>query len=208
MTLPFDELNNLIERYRIPFLAEIDRKTVEDEIEDLLILAYVYGVESVNDELGVSIDTNTDKADAIINRPVAGKTYKQRIGEYFDRAYEQDGAVVVSVGQQLDLLIDAVLRIAETETTRVYNESLLEAAGEAQLRESMKRTGNPRQAMKEWVTMADERVRDTHAFLHGTTIPLTEKFWTYDGDEALAPGMFGKAQNNVNCRCYLNFIWA
>ena len=57
--------------------------------------------------------------------------------------------------------------------------------------------------VKTWETMGDERVRLSHEYLEGTTIPLEDEFITIGGDSALAPGMFKDPENNVNCRCWV-----
>lgn len=79
----------------------------------------------------------------------------------------------------------------ECEANRCFNAGVIEAG---------KGTG----ATKTWETMGDEKVRDTHWFLEGETVPFDEEFVTSDGDSALAPGMFEFPQNNVNCRCWLS----
>lgn len=58
---------------------------------------------------------------------------------------------------------------------------------------------------KQWVTMQDDKVRDTHNYLEGIEIPVEAEFITYDGDGALYPGGFSNASNNVNCRCVLEY---
>lgn len=55
---------------------------------------------------------------------------------------------------------------------------------------------------KTWISSLDERVRDTHTLLHGTTLPIEGFFHTVNG-EAQAPGLFGIAEEDVNCRCSL-----
>ena len=81
-------------------------------------------------------------------------------------------------------------RLIESEGNRLYNEGVLKAG------EGIAKT-------KTWVTMGDERVRDTHWYLEGMTIPYDEEFVTYDGDSALAPGGFSDPSNNCSCRCWL-----
>ena len=54
---------------------------------------------------------------------------------------------------------------------------------------------------KHWVTMRDDKVRDTHDYLEGTEVPFNEDFYTYNGDHAPFPGMFGVPEEDVNCRC-------
>ena len=54
---------------------------------------------------------------------------------------------------------------------------------------------------KNWITVRDDKVRETHSYLEGQSVPLEEEFFTFDGDHAAYPGGFTKAENNVNCRC-------
>ncbi len=87
---------------------------------------------------------------------------------------------------------EAFLRMVEAESNRVWNTGMVNAGvGVSGL-------------YKTWETMEDDRVRDTHWFLEGKTIPFEDKFITFDGDSAEAPGMFEDANNNVNCRCWLS----
>ena len=58
---------------------------------------------------------------------------------------------------------------------------------------------------KSWITMMDEKVRDTHQYLEGMTVGIDEDFYTYDGDHAPAPGLFEFPENSINCRCELLF---
>lgn len=83
--------------------------------------------------------------------------------------------------------------VLETESHRLLNRGIMDAA---------KTSGLP-DIKKTWSTMRDERVRDTHDYLEGMTVGLDERFFTFDGDSADAPGGFSKAENNVNCRCVL-----
>ena len=58
---------------------------------------------------------------------------------------------------------------------------------------------------KTWNTMGDDKVRDTHDYLAGISVPVEDKFVTYDGDEADAPCGFNNVENNARCRCWLTF---
>lgn len=83
-------------------------------------------------------------------------------------------------------------RMIACEANRCFNSGVLEA-------------GKGENVTKTWETMEDEKVRDSHWFLQGKTIPFEEEFVTFDGDSALAPGMFQEADNNVNCRCWVSY---
>ena len=57
--------------------------------------------------------------------------------------------------------------------------------------------------VKTWYTMRDPFVRETHDYLEGVAVGLNEYFVTFDKDRARFPGDFQFAQNNVNCRCWI-----
>ena len=84
--------------------------------------------------------------------------------------------------------------LMEDEFHRVYSQGGLDMA---------KSTG--RQVYKTWSTMMDDRVRESHDYLEGVTIPLNEKFVTLDLDEAYAPGGFSLPEHNCGCRCWLTY---
>ena len=55
---------------------------------------------------------------------------------------------------------------------------------------------------KEWVSALDDRTRDSHALLDGQTVKMTDQFTSpITGAKAQAPGMFGVASEDINCRC-------
>ena len=182
--LPFDELNAFIERLRtryadgqLPQGNKAEEEDIIDELLDLFLLAYAQGNSVTNANLSSDWMPAVDDVMKVIDAKVAGKTWRERAEEYFANG----GSV------------DDLIRIAETETHRDANESALNTARRAGAK------------AKTWVTMADEKVRDTHQYLELMTVDIDEDFYTYDGDHASAPGMFELAQNNVNCRCELLF---
>lgn len=236
MLLPFDELDNIIAKFRMPFfeIHEETKDEVIDEIYELLVLSLVYGIDNVNGWLDVKVELPIETTESILFKPIDGMTWDERISMYIDTA--EDGKVIVG-GQQTDLT-DAILKVAETETTRVFGESEQAAAEQAEEEEAKRATEpsepsaptapgegeiaptpltppfvptapkGPRKTVKTWRTKKDERVRDTHRFLEGVTIPIDQRFWTIDGDSAMTPGGFATAQENVNCRCFLVYSWA
>ena len=106
-----------------------------------------------------------------VNLEIKGETFRERITE--ESTYEE------------------VLRVIDTESHRDYNAGVYGAAvesGETGLR-------------KKWVTMNDDRVRDSHIYLEGMEVGMEDRFYTDDGDSAMYPGDFDDPANNVNCRC-------
>lgn len=184
--LPFDELNNFIDRLKARFPdgklppqneTKEEEEDIIDEMLDLFLLAYAMGNNVTNANLSSEWTPSLDEAMKVVDERISGKTWRERTEDYFANG----GSV------------DDLIRIAETETHRDANESALNTA---------KRAGAK---TKTWITMADEKVRDTHQYLELMTVGIDEDFYTYDEDHAPAPGMFLLPQNNVNCRCELIF---
>ena len=182
----FDELNNL-EASVEELVTNVDSikdepnrammgAEIEDDIEELLIMAYVMGCDYANRVLDTEVERDVSKMSSVINEPIEGKTWKDRVREHIA---EGDFG-----------MIETVIR---TESDRVYNEAVEETAEETELPN----------VYKTWVTMHDDRVRDTHSYIEGLTIPLDKRFYTIDGDSALRPTGFTDARNNCGCRCKL-----
>lgn len=191
--MPFDEINTfetMVRRYKNEPLTLFEKEKLRDDIEDyieyLLFEAYTYGNVQAMQDLGLLDRDPNDLIDPnemfeTINEPVAGKTYIVRIREYLD---DED-----STEFDFD-------RVAETEVTRVYN---------AGVENGGKNSGIPN-VKKQWVTMEDDRVRDTHDYLEGMIVPVGSDFYTFDSDHAKAPGLFSLPENNCGCRCTLKLI--
>lgn len=179
--MPFDELNRL--EAAIPEYmnrenkSKADLDSLLDMLEDLFLLAYANGVESVNVSMSADISADVSDVQDTVDREIAGETWRERVEDYF-----------LNGGTAAD-----IVRVMETEMHRDYNEAALQAARKAGAKS------------KTWMTMMDDRVRETHDYLQSMTVGIDEDFYTYDGDHASAPGMFELAENNVNCRCLLTF---
>ena len=182
--LPFDELDHLNteirERCGKESLQKRDKREEEDiidELLDLFLLAYAMGNSVTNDNLLSDYAPSVDDVMKVVDAKVAGKTWIERVEDYFANG---------GTGED-------IARIADTETHRIANTAALDTAKQAGA------------TNKTWVTMLDDRVRETHDYLEGMTVGIDEDFYTYDGDHASAPGLFELAENNVNCRCELLF---
>lgn len=177
LIIALQEINVLVGEW-----YETDRKQLGDLIETLLITAYLEGRSAAEDYLDYALDTelNLEQLDKALNLKIEGKTYRDRIDEYVEEEK-----------------LPEIVRVAETDYHRMYNTGLIDGANEIGYQ-------NGSYIYKTWVTAGDDKVRDTHEYLEGITIPLNDEFYTFDGDHALSPGGFIKAVNNVNCRCTLN----
>ena len=178
--LPVDELNVLTAEIAAQEPGKRNIDELFDSVLDFLLFAYFSGAMDAAEALGIQTEPNIEKARVAINKEIAGKTYKDRIQAYAN-GESADGQNAT----------EEIVRVIDTDMTRVYNTAVLD-------------TGEANGATKKtWGTMLDDRVRDTHSPLEGVTIPLDAMFYTWDGDKALQPGGFEKAENNCNCRCLL-----
>ena len=111
----------------------------------------------------------------------------RELGEGLDQAEQLD-----QLTTRMRHIFDDAARartVAQTEATKAVNGSAQEAFRQADV------------AFKEWLTSRDDRVRSTHAALDGAVVQTNANFESPSGDQAPAPGQFGTAVENVNCRC-------
>ena len=177
----WDELNVL--RSSVDELFREYRKSHDKEVADrwcdyfefVMCMIYTYGWEEAEQIIGiVPMKDNLD--DKCVNLDIDGETYRDRIM----RQLEQDST-------------DGVLRIIDTEAHRDFNTGIYNA-GEQSGISGLK---------KQWWTMMDDKVRDSHDFLHGVKVGLDDYFYTDTGDSALFPGGFGVPEQDCNCRCFI-----
>lgn len=137
-------------------------------------MAYVMGATDASEMLGENIGVDAEQMTNTVYKRIADKTFADRVREY---AAKDD--------------IEGIIRVADTEMQRDYNAGVYDAGVKGGA------------TTKTWVTMQDEKVRDTHFYLEGLTVGINDEFYTFDGDHAQHPGGFEFPQNNVNCRCVL-----
>lgn len=179
--MDWDELNllrssavDLVREYR----KSHDKKHVHrwcDYMEFVLCLVYAYGWKDAEEIVGI-VPFKDGLDDKAVNLEIKEETFRERIQEQLDKDS-----------------LEGILRIIDTEAHRDYNTAIYDAGKESGVK-GLK---------KQWVTMLDDRVRDTHDYLEGVSVGIDDLFYTYDGDSAYAPGGFEKPENNVNCRCML-----
>ena len=178
--LGFDEINMLIKAsYHEAEDFEENRRNVTEDLYSCLWVAYAKGIDAVSDMLDFTILLDDDRRERVIYQEIDGMDFTDRIVEHL---------------AQND--VSGLVTLAQSEYHRVFNSAMADGAEFVAL---------SRVVTKTWVTVGDEKVRDTHAYLEGLEIPIEEEFYTYDGDSALFPGGFAFAENNANCRCILKY---
>ena len=158
-----------------------DRSAVDrwcDYMEFVLCLVYAYGWKDAEEIVGI-VPKPDGLDDKCVNLDIDGETFRDRIYQQL----EEDSP-------------DGILRIIDTEAHRDYNTGVLDAGDES---------GIPN-LRKQYHTMMDGRVRETHSYLEGMVVGMEDRFYTFDGDSALAPGGFSLPENNVGCRCWITLV--
>ena len=87
------------------------------------------------------------------------------------------------------------VRIARTEGHRISSEATYEAQTKAKSKGA--------QIMKQWDSTLDSKTRTTHQYLDGQMVEVDKPFKNANGDEAMYPGGFDIASEDINCRCVL-----
>lgn len=179
-TLAMDELNVLTSTSYYSAVSE-DIAAMVNQIADdflsFLIKAYTMGIEGAGIMLGHDLEVNLDDMEDAIYLVIEGETFIDRVA---DHVVNDD--------------LNGLKSLAESEFHRVYNAAVQDGGEDYVNNGSFGVTKN-------WQTMRDNDVRETHMYLESVSVPLEEDFYTFDGDHAPYPGGFTKAENNVNCRC-------
>lgn len=177
--LPIDEINNLKSKYQSDDtpITEYELDDIIDDLLDIFLLAVANGTISINEQFGTDYRPTAAQIEKTIYEKIDGVTWEDRV-----RTWYENGGTAADI-----------IRIAETESHRIGNETAYEAA---------KAVGAK---SKIWLTMLDDKVRDTHEFLESVSVGIEDDFYSYDGDHAPYPGAFGKAENNVGCRCEIKY---
>ena len=174
--LPFDEITELA-RARITegSLEVMTDEEVEDEIEDLIIMAYTLGWGLFLDDYGKDTPLNQKSLYSALQTKIEGKTYKEYLAPHIE-----------------DKDIEGIYRVIDTTVHNTFVQAQDDCA---------KENGYTH---KTWHTMEDELVRDAHVTLDKVRVPIDEKFYVGE-DGAEKPGLFSDASLNCNCRCLLHY---
>lgn len=104
------------------------------------------------------------------------------------------GKIAKGMNSPFNTSINNAIRIARTEGHRVQQSAALDAQYRAKEKGA--------DIVKQWDSTLDNRTRPHHRMLDGQIRELDEDF-EIEGMTASAPGHFGKAKEDINCRCCL-----
>lgn len=188
-------------------------KGMYDQLREQLLFAYQYYYVGLTEVAGKAFKLTPLKKEwltATIENEIAGLTLKETLQR--DRQniiYSLKSNLIQGVNRgesysQMAKRMQTVInndyqkavRIARTETHRVKEEGTYESA--------LKGEKAGIKQVKTWNSSNDSRTRKEHRKLDGKTIPLNEYFRVGNA-KALKPGATGRAEHDINCRCYLTY---
>lgn len=188
-------------------------KGMYDQLREQLLFAYQYyytGLTEVSGRKYKLLPLKKEWLTATIENEIAGLTLKETLQR--DRQniiYSLKSNLIQGVNrgesysQMAKRMKDVVngdyqkaVRIARTETHRVKEAGTYESA--------LKGEKAGIKQMKTWNSSNDGRTRKEHRKLDGKTIPMDEYF-RVGSAKALKPGDTGRAEHDINCRCFLTY---
>lgn len=132
------------------------------------------------DRLNTNMNDFKTKVKETITRGIAtGSTYKEMATQ-----------LSIVTGEELN----KSYRIARTEGHRV--------AAEAKLTSIQKAKKQGADVVKQWDSTLDGKTRKNHRKLDGQWVEV-DGYFEVDGKKVKAPGKFGRADEDINCRCIL-----
>lgn len=217
LAVKYDRLSKLQDKM-VNSIIETNKKAIQQvntSLANIYKTNYNYGI----DDLAVLLAVSIPKKKATINTQQSNNQVKQdkspmneiAIDELKDRDLIKRqlareftyGIMKGETPEQLvkrfkhitEVKMSDVVRIARTQATRIENQARLDAY---KVGEDMGYV-----VIKEWVTVGDDKVRETHRKANGQRVKNHEKF-IVGGEELLCPGdPNGSAGNVINCRCYM-----
>lgn len=188
-------------------------KGMYDQLREQLLFAYQYyytGLTEVSGRKYKLLPLKKEWLTATIENEIAGLTLKETLQR--DRQniiYSlksnliqgvNNGESYSTMAKRMQKVVNndyqKAVRIARTETHRVKEAGTYESA--------LKGEKAGIKQMKTWNSSNDGRTRKEHRKLDGKTIPMDEYF-RVGSAKALKPGDTGRAEHDINCRCWLSY---
>ena len=206
------EYQQVLEK-RIDAILDVLNSNDEAAITTFLSNIYndsFYGVNYVIQQQGIPLLFNISDEEVLLSvlRKTGDMTFAQRLGKNmseFKRTIKNEisrgiaaAEPYTNIAKNLSSLTQEEYnksrRIAITESGRVQSEAKLNVQQRAKARGA--------NIMKEWSCTFDGKTRHSHRELDGQVREIDEYF-EVNGIKTLAPCKFGKAAEDINCRCVL-----
>lgn len=202
-------------KQRLIELTGKNAKTLEQSLKEIYEISYYGTGYSLETEAQLNIGYLPVSEETIIQsiqNPISGLTLNERLEKNrMELIYgvKQEITQALILGESYQKVAkrlkekfegDAVkaMRVAQTESHRIKNAGRYDSMQLAQAKGI--------NLSKMWVSTLDKKTRDRHRVMDGQKKPLNEPF-TSRGAKGMYPGNFGKASEDINCRCtYISVI--
>ena len=198
---------------RINKIIEVLNLDNEAAIQSFLVNIYndsFYGTNYIIQQQGIPLLFNLSDGEVLLSvlKKTDEMTFAQRLGvnmtEFKQKVKDTVSRGIAAAQPYTDIAKQLSLatkeeynksrRIAITESGRIQSEAKLNVQQRAKAKGA--------NIVKQWDCTLDSKTRDSHRELDGQIRELDEYF-EVDGKKALAPCKFGKASEDINCRCVL-----
>jgi uncharacterized protein with gpF-like domain len=154
--------------------------------------------------VGLDFDMRSPAAERFLRE--RGQRFAQQVAETTWRELKRKLTREMERGTSIENLIDIVETVPAFNPARAEMIARTEVLGayNGGLEEGFRQSGNV--VSKVWLSALDDRTRETHLAMHDQTVPVGEDFESPDGGTTKAPGQFGIAAEDINCRCSMEAI--
>lgn len=204
-----------LDREAARIIAQMYKKNeaaVQNTLESVLNTSYK-SVNTITSKYNIEAVARKIDANNIIKKQVAGHIWTERIKKYGnDFVYDVHGIIhqgldngdtytttARKLKERFGKDIGNTMRIARTESARVLEDSKYQAFNDLANNDNVK-------VSKIWHTMGDEAVRDTHDAMEGAKVLYDEDFVLPSGARCQYPKGTGVAAEDINCRCYVEYV--
>jgi SPP1 gp7 family putative phage head morphogenesis protein len=150
----------------------IDKKAVEKSVDNTFKSVTLKNINNLQHEV------NTEIAQGLIK----GESYEK---------------ISKKVTERFNVSANNALRVINTETHKVVNKAAVDVYNK--VKTSAENLGY--KIKKKWVSVKDNRTRELHAEMDGVYADDDGNFKLPDGTVTQAPGLTGKAEHDIRCRC-------
>jgi hypothetical protein len=156
-------------------------------------------------EINMQTQTNSTSREVVLDK-VAGFNYRDRLNKYSTMlfvAIKENIHSNISQDKELRYIREIITRVIDVQQSnilRLYNAENLRCRSRANEIIYNQAISQGVEFDKVWLATLDYKTRDRHRQLDNQ-VADKKGYFHIDGYKSLAPGMFGVASLDVNCRC-------
>ena len=195
--------------------AILDVLNSNDEAAIMTFLSNIYnnsfyGVNYVIQQQGIPLLFNISDEEVLLSvlRKTGDMTFAQRLGKNmseFKRTIKNEISRGIAAAEPYTKIAKNLSSLTQEEYNKSRRIAITESGrvqSEAKLNIQQKAKARGANIMKEWSCTYDSKTRHSHRELDGQVREIDEYF-EVNGVKTLAPCKFGKAAEDINCRCAL-----